>query len=212
MDIKYFIANASGTLSNKLDLITSEFEKARDIAINTLNASKIDVIFVDAPNNAIKELGVGGYTASENLIYISINSKHHIKEPNIESIILHELHHATRWRKPGFGKTLAEVMITEGLATLFEEESTRRTPIYAKTKFDIKKLELLKKEVGNDKFSYFDWFIGGTNDIPKWFGYACGYLLAKNLSDKTGKTSSELANQNIIIEFRGPDDAELTLT
>jgi len=211
MDINYFIANTSGTLSNKLSLITSEFKKAKDIAINDLDASKIDVIFVDAPKNAIKELGVGGYTASENLIYISIDSKHKIKEPDLESIILHELHHAIRWRKPGFGKTLAEVMITEGLATLFEEESTNRTPIYAKVKYSSKSLELFKKEMNNDKYSYFDWFIGGHKDVPKWFGYTYGYLLAKNLSKKSGKKSSELVDQTIVVEFRGPDDVRLAL-
>jgi len=181
MNINLFIANADGSLNDKRKLIKSAFNKASEAANKTIGADDIDVIFLDAPNNVIKELGVGGYTASSHLIYVSINPKFPIKEISLLSCLLHEMHHTVRWRKPGFGKTLKEVLITEGLATLFEEEITGKTPIYAKVKYDEKCVELANKEFDNSKFNYYDWFVGGDKEkgISRWFGYSYGYQLAK---------------------------------
>ena len=196
MDMNYFIANASGTLNDKQELIKLAFNKVVKAATKSLSADKIDIIFIDAPENTIEELGIGGYTATKNLIYISLNPKFNINTIDLESGMLHEIHHAIRWRKPGFGNTLAEVLITEGLATLFEEETTGKTPIYAKVKYNKKCEELAKKEMNNDKFNYDDWFVSGNKDIPKWFGYTYGYLCTKELSKNINKTSSQLVNYN----------------
>lgn len=183
MSINKLIANASGSLDKKLSIIETAFNDAKSAAVQHLRADLIDIIFVDSPNSVIKELGVGGYTASPNLIYISIDPKANVKTINLQSCLLHEMHHAMRMRKEGFGNNLGEVLITEGLATLFEEKITGITPIYAKVKYSRKVEELAVKEFKNPNFSYNDWFISGNKDrgIPKWFGYSYGYKLVKTL-------------------------------
>lgn len=210
MAINYFVANAVGTLDQKLDLITATFDGAKRMAAKSLKADKIDIIFVDAPDNTIPQLGCGGYTASANLIYIFLDSTFPIKELVMEATLLHEMHHAIRWRRPGYGKTLGEVMISEGLAALYEEEMTGVKPIYVSVKYDKKCIQLALKELDN-VFNYYGWFTVGNNDVPRWFGYSFGYKKVKQLSEKMHKTPSQLVNMAFKIYVLSSNDIELKI-
>ena len=45
--------------------------------------------------------------------------------------LAHELHHAFRWQGPGYGSTLLQALVSEGLAQHFEAEFRGETPMYA---------------------------------------------------------------------------------
>lgn len=133
--INYYIANSTKELDEIIPLIKSALTEVLPIIEKDLKADKIDIIFISAANYAIPEYGVGGNSPGPNHIYISLdpNSKV-ISQENIFSSILHEAHHCMRWRKPGYGLTLGEAMISEGLACLYEEQITKVIPLYAKSK------------------------------------------------------------------------------
>ena len=107
--------------------------------------------------------------------------------------ILHESHHCLRWRKPGYGKTLGEAMISEGLATLFEEEHSGKPPIYAQVKIKQTEIEKARKNLDNEKYNHSDWFFG-SKDVQRWFAYTYGYRLSKTYSEKVNKSAAELVN------------------
>ncbi len=195
MPINKYIANASGEFGREiLDKIDDGFAQGRAIVRDKLGADKIDVVFVNDPMNVIPEIGIGGYSPGPYNIYVSLDPN--FKTFSVEdmvSTILHETHHCMRWRNPGYGLSLGEAMISEGLATLFEEEYSGKTPIYAQVNIKQEEIDKAKKNLNNKKYNHSDWFFGGT-DTQRWFAYTYGYKMSKAYSQKLNKTAAELVN------------------
>lgn len=98
-----------------------------------------------------------------------------------------------RWRGPGCEGSLAQMLVSEGLAQLFEEEILGEAPFFSRARLsedDIAKARIALYEPG---FSQARWFFG-SDDVAFHFGYAYGYQLCKTYSKSTGKKASELIN------------------
>lgn len=199
MPINLLLANASSSLNPHLGMIKSAYDNACTQASKDIGADQIDVVVVDAAYNAIPELGVGGYTPSAHIVYLSLDPAHDIKETDIYMGMLHEIHHAMRWRDPGYGLTLEEALYTEGLAALYEEEVTQQRPIYTMMEFTEAHINLAKKDFENSSYDHHMWFISGNAEIPRWFGYSYGYQLAKSASKKLTKSAAELVHAPVDI-------------
>lgn len=108
-----------------------------------------------------------------------------------------------RWRDPGYGDTLGEAMIAEGLACLYEEQKTGNVPIYAKIVLKESQIKLANKILDSKDYDHAEWFFG-SKKIDRWFGYSYGYRLCKEYSKKTGKEASDLVNipSDIILNIR----------
>ncbi|MCK9641567.1 MAG: DUF2268 domain-containing protein [Prolixibacteraceae bacterium] len=200
MSFEYLIANANGSLDTNLTTIKSAFEKAKRITVKELGAKDIDVVFHRAHEKFDAGLkGVVGHTPNANLVNIFIDGKTKVKQDNLVGCLLHEIHHATRMRNNVFGKTLKEILISEGLATLFETQRAGDLPDYAKVKYSKKCAELARAEFDNPEFSYADWFTGGNKQkgIPRWFGYTYAYDLMKNYCKKSGMTPAQLVDKRL---------------
>jgi len=160
--------------------------------IHDLGANKIDVIFIYAPKSVIPEMGIGANSPGPHNIYVAFDPEFKdIKDEDIFLSIMHEAHHCMRWRDPGYGKTLGEAMISEGLATLYEEELSGKPPIYSQMNIQPEEIEEAKKMINHEKYDHAKWFFG-TNEITRWFGYTYGYQLCKAYAVKTGKKASQL--------------------
>ena len=202
MPINKYISNASNEFGTEIiRKIEEGFGEGLRIVRNKLNADKIDVIFVNAPMNVIPEIGIGGYSPGPYNIYISLDPKlTTFTVEDMVSTILHETHHCMRWRNPGYGLSLGEAMISEGLATLFEEEYSGKTPIYAQVKIKQEEIDKAKKNLNDKKYNHSDWFFGGK-DTQRWFAYTYGYKMSKAYSKKVNKTAAELVNAPAKIFF-----------
>jgi len=192
--IKHYIANSTNKLDNLKDLITKSLESVIPIVEKDLNANQIDIIFISAPGLVIPEYGIGGSSPGPNHINVSFDPKSNkITQKGLDETLFHEIHHCMRWRNPGYGETLGEAMISEGLACLYEEQKTGNVPIYAQVSLDDKQIELANKIANSKTYSHSNWFFG-SGDIVRWFGYTYGYDACKNYSIKTSKTAAELVN------------------
>lgn len=175
-----------------MKLISKSLKKVIPIVEKDLDANQIDIIFVSAADLTIPEYGIGGNSPGPNHIYVSFDPKSSkITQKGLDETLFHEIHHCMRWRDPGYGDTLGEAMVTEGLACLYEEQKTGSVPIYAKVKLDDKQIGMAKETMNSKDYDHSKWFSGG-NAIDRWFGYSYGYNLCKNYSTKTGKEASEL--------------------
>jgi len=193
-NIKYYIANSTGKFDSLTTKIISAFGKAEKIATDKLKANQIDIIFVNAPGDTIPGTGVGGFSPGPHNVYVSIDPDFKdLAEEDLVLTMLHEMHHCMRWRNPGYGKTLGEAMITEGLASLFEEEISGAKPAYVNVTLKESDLEKAKSYMNDDTYDHSEWFFG-TKGIDKWFGYTYGYKLAKTYSEMTGKKASALCH------------------
>lgn len=162
----------------------------------------VDIVIAGDPSAAIPETGVGGYTPNAHTIYISLDPvrkrfrsslSHHLPRT-----LAHELHHAARWRTVGYGRTLFEALITEGLAGHFELEVFGGTPnpweVSLQPRVLARFLSRARREFENPSYEHDAWFFGSLRrNIPRWAGYALGFeLVRRYLVTHSEESASEL--------------------
>ncbi|HVB51545.1 MAG TPA: DUF2268 domain-containing putative Zn-dependent protease [Acidimicrobiales bacterium] len=187
------IANVSGRLDAHLDVVVAAFESATSLARGLINAEGIDVLFVDAPDETIPEWGVGGYTYGPHVILVALEPAAPLEKRNIETTLVHEYHHAMRWRGPGCGGNLAQMLVSEGMAQLFEEEALGEAPFFSRVSITDDDVAQAQPALYAQPFSPQKWFYG-ANGITKAFGYTYGYQLSKTYALAVGRKASELIN------------------
>jgi uncharacterized protein YjaZ len=189
----FHVSNAGGTLDHHLGAIGAAFVRAQALAIEPLGIEGIEVIFLDAPDEAIPEWGVGGTTWSPNVIIVALDPTFPISETHIVATLVHEFHHAMRWRGPGCGGNLGQMLVSEGLAQLFEEEVLGEAPFFSATNYTDEHVAQAELALFDPAFSQSKWFFG-SEELPRFFGYAYGYRLSKEYATSSGRKASELVN------------------
>ncbi|HHR0680278.1 TPA: DUF2268 domain-containing putative Zn-dependent protease [Klebsiella aerogenes] len=141
---------------------------------------------IKAGKYVIPEKGHLGYTPEAGVVYLTVDPENPVFAKNdaqsLERMFAHELHHAARWAGPGYGLTLGEVIVSEGLAGHFSLELLGGEP---------EPWESLQSDVVQDYSSliheYWDrtdyghdaWFFGAGN-LPRWLGYTAGFSLVSS--------------------------------
>jgi uncharacterized protein YjaZ len=165
-----------------------------------LSVDQIDVMIVRNPTWTIPESGFGGYCPEPHLVQIWLDPKAQNFEANLElelaATLAHELHHAKRWQNPGYGKTLLEAMVTEGLAQCFETDFRNgQTPFYAVPFEKAEMTELLARarlEFENSNYNHAAWFFGDeTQNLLRWTGYKLGFEIVNHYLEQTNQTAAQ---------------------
>lgn len=163
----------------------------------------LDVIVCDNPERAIRETGVGGFTPNKYTIYVNVDPGRGDFEQVIVNelprTLAHEAHHAARWASVGYGDTLLEAMVSEGLADHFDMEVTGgEVPLWARALSAEQMQEMsvrAQKEYDAKPFNEAAWAFGSKElNIPRWTTYSLGFELVGRYIEKTGKKASELVN------------------
>lgn len=196
------IANAAGTLGDHSDLVAASFEKALALSRERIQLEGVDVLVVDAPDDTIPEWGVGGYTHGPHVVLVAVDPSASLDERHIMSTLVHEFHHAMRWRGPGCGGNLAQMLVSEGLAQLFEEETLGEAPFFSRTPITDAEIAEARATLFEPRFSPSKWFFGAEG-VTRLFGYAYGYRICKEYALATGSDAALLVGtpSRDIIEF-----------
>jgi len=151
------------------------------------------------PERTIPRIGMSGVAPNEHQIYILLDPDHpkldEAINTHIYQTIPHEYHHTMRYRTVGFGESLFESLISEGLACHFAMEvcnigAPEYCVAYDKETID-KWMSKAEKMWLKKDFDYYDWFVGRSK--PKNIGYALGYnLVMEYLNHHPGETASSL--------------------
>ncbi|PWW11111.1 putative Zn-dependent protease DUF2268 [Pantoea sp. AG702] len=160
----------------------------------------VDVI-VKAGKCVIPEKGHAGFCPESGVIYITVDPENPAFCKNvahsIERMFAHELHHAARWAGPGYGSTLGEVLVSEGLAGHFSLEllGGEAEPWESLQSHIVKPYYPLVFENWNHTdYDHNTWFFG-TGDLPRWLGYTAGFnLISRYLASSPHLKASMLAN------------------
>ena len=132
------------------------------------------------------DFATSGYTPTGNTLWLYTDPAQpgykKLLPEQLPKVLAHELHHACRWQGPGYGKTLREALVTEGLAAHFEEEISRDKPSHFYVQFTTNTLTTLfkkaKSELDNENYNHNHWFFGNTaKKIPPHAGYGLGYWI-----------------------------------
>lgn len=203
MPYKLHILKSTG----RLDQFVPEIE---DVVNETLSKVEkvlkfnVDIVLSDQPDAVIPETGLGGYSLNKNLLYIySGPTRENFKEilkKELPRTVAHEIHHCVRWEKVGYGKTLLEAIISEGLAEHFDIEINNNKPTMWASALDKEKLfEMLEKakvSFDDKNYNHASWFFGADKEnIPRWTGYSLGYHIVSDYLKKFNKKASELVGE-----------------
>lgn len=189
--IAFHTFDASHRLDQHAGLIQDAWLKAAGWASSLLQVDAVDVIIINAPDDTIPEWGVGCYTYSPNVILVALDAEFPMTEESLQRTFLHEFHHAMRWRGPGCGGNLAQMLVSEGLAQLFEEEVLGTPPFFAHTPVTEEEIAEAQAALYDEPFNQSKWFFG-ADGIIRLFGYAYGYELCKRYSLANDKKASQL--------------------
>jgi uncharacterized protein YjaZ len=201
MSYQIHILKASGRLDPFISDINEVIEQTLKPIEEKINLQKVDIVVVDQPHGAIPEVGLGGYAPNKNLLYVYTDpARESFKEiihKELPRTIAHELHHCARWGAVGYGESLFEALISEGLAEHFDIEVNKGEPTQWATALNPEQIqELLKKSrssFDDKKYNHSAWFFGSDKEnIPRWAGYALGFHIVGDYMSRVGKTASEL--------------------
>jgi uncharacterized protein YjaZ len=162
-------------------------------------------IFLD-DQQTIPEWGVGGYCENADQIEIALSPGLKTEwEIHLPRTIAHEWHHLARWRGPGYGTTLPEVIISEGLAQHFEIDCFPGPPSFFSTVLsDKQRSEILAAFIREFQISNYDharWFFG-KGEFPFQAGYDLSFNLIGEYLLNQGTTAAKAAGLTTSQLFR----------
>ena len=189
--IECHVGNSTGQLDRHLPTIAAAFDFASTRARELLGAEGIDVLFVEAPTEAIPEWGVGGYTYGPHVVLVALDPAVDLDERRIAATLVHEFHHAMRERGPGCGGSLANMLASEGLAVLFEAEVTGEAPFYGHVAITDDEIALAQASLYSEPFNQSKWFFG-ADGITRFFGYTYGFQICQAHARSEGASAAEL--------------------
>jgi uncharacterized protein YjaZ len=138
-----------------------------------------------APGRVIPEIGMVGYAPSATHFSLTFDSTNphfapSLADGTLRRQVAHEVHHCLRHAGPGYGQSLGEALVSEGLAGQFVNRlySTPPEPWEkAVAPRDAWRFLPDDKTLGSPMYDHSAWFFG-TGGYPRWLGYTLGYLLA----------------------------------
>ena len=112
-------------------------------------------------------------------------------------LLAHELHHAERIVDgPGYGDSLTEAIVTEGLAVVFSLEVFPETPTPSWARALPRGSVCRWWDRATRRGTGYDharWFYG-SEDIPRWAGYSIGFALVRRYLERhPSRTAADLA-------------------
>ncbi|MGB9430324.1 MAG: DUF2268 domain-containing putative Zn-dependent protease [Gammaproteobacteria bacterium] len=200
MSIKLHLLNAGGKLSPWSGRLEPAFAKSVGSIVALLAVDNVDIV-VRAGHRVMPETGIGGYSPSADVVYITLDPEHPRLSTSFEREFLvtlgHELHHCARHSGPGYGRTLGEALITEGLACNFEAELPGgAAPFYARA-VEGASLESIaeraKPELQHSPYAHRAWFFGSEiENLPRHAGYSLGFSIVAGYISRHATPASRL--------------------
>jgi hypothetical protein len=162
---------------------------------------RIEIAVEVNPEMTIPEIGVGGFADPRTgNVTLSVDPSRvdlrHVLETWIPDTVAHELHHSSRVRVgPGYGVTLGQAIVSEGLADRFSYEVFPHTPPkpwdHALTKAQEHTFWLQARPLLNSRgYSFSDWFFG-SGGKPRWGGFTLGYDITGRYLTEHHQTPSD---------------------
>ncbi|MBC3213775.1 DUF2268 domain-containing putative Zn-dependent protease [Serratia fonticola] len=182
--VKLHWLTASGSLESYRQQITDEFDLAIESVGTFCHLPALDVLVQRVVSGTIPELGLSGRAWGPHLFSMFFdpdnpNFINSIKNGALCRQIVHEMHHCLRMGTVGYGSTLGEALVSEGLAGHFVRYVLGTEPELWERAVTTEYLRLLPVTEQLLKMPYYDhaeWFFG-TGKYPKWLGYSLGYHL-----------------------------------
>lgn len=184
---------AEGSLAPWRDRIEAEVVAAAEAVGRAVPRPPIDLLLQVVPGGGIPGLGLGGHAFRRGRIDLAFDPgapelARSLAGDLLRRLVAHEAHHCLRHAGAGYGRTLGEALVSEGLADHFAEELFGPPPLpwtapFTATERDqvLARAEPLLRAPRYDHAAWF--YADGKGPLPRWAGYRLGYgLIAAHLS------------------------------
>lgn len=181
---RIIVTDPQQRLKSVAQVLQGTLEETLARAASVLGVSNVTITVTPDAAQAIGGWGVGGFTPNGRTVNLYVDPDF----PDLASVVrarmapmlAHELHHAARFRGPGYGTTLLEACVSEGLADRFAVELLDAVVPPWSTALDGELAGWLNRAAqvfDSPGYGHEAWFFGARPDIPRWAGYAIGYHL-----------------------------------
>ena len=143
------------------------------------------------PRAAVMETGLGGSPYGPATIAVSCDLTHPSLDPSladgiVRRLVAYEAHHALRMAGPGYGRSLGEALVSEGLAGCAVRLALGSAPKpweqASDAGDDLRHLPDPATLATTD-YDHAEWFFGGGR-LPRWRGYRLGRLLVERWAEQ----------------------------
>jgi uncharacterized protein YjaZ len=178
---------------NLLEQVTATYSQLEahlfpDVAMPSVNVS------LTAGQAVIPELGIGGSALVRGAIDVVLdptnaNLKRSLDVGQLARTLCHEFHHCLRHESIGYGRTLGEALVSEGLADQFDRELNGGSGQIWDNALSDQQWRMLLPRVEEallrPQYDHASWFFGRLDGtVPRWTGYSVGYhLVGEYLTD-----------------------------
>jgi Predicted Zn-dependent protease (DUF2268) len=198
------VDDPAGLLAAHHAALRTRAETVVSAAAAALALTGVTVKIIPDAGQAIPGWGVGGRTFGPTRVEIYLDAGDPalgmLIEQRVAPLVAHELHHAKRWRSVGYGNTLLEAMVSEGLADHFAIQLlAAAVPPWCEA-FDRAAtagyLDRARPEFDSTAYSHARWFFdAGVPELPRWTAYTLGYRLVESyLAAHPGATAASLVD------------------
>lgn len=155
------------------------------------------------PARTIRETGIGARAWASDRIDVWIDPAHPwvdaAGEEELLAMLAHELHHCARWTRPGYGATLGETLVSEGLACVFETGFRGGVPPFWARALDARALRATEaialRQMDDRRYDHRAWFFGDPErGLPRHAGYSLGFEIVARHVRGTGRSAAQLVN------------------
>jgi Predicted Zn-dependent protease (DUF2268) len=181
-------------LSSWRSAIETDIEATRQTIAGLVPPSRLTVEVRLEPVRVIPELGMVGYCPGPQGFSISVaprnpNFAPALKQGALRRQVAHEANHCLRNAGPGYGRTLGEALVSEGLAGHFVHRLYGTPPELWECA--LAKDAALRYLPDDDALAAADddhagWFFGAGGRYPRWLGYTLGYVIVGRWLARTG--------------------------
>lgn len=189
-----------------IDALNRGIQEAYARAAAFINFPPVTIFVSSAPSDSLDDVGgICGYTprAEEMFLYLDVGCQRFeksLREDGLTRTLIHELHHAARWCAPGYGETLFDALVTEGLADHFVYQVTGQPPDPWSTALSDAEfaywMNVAERCFDDVSYAHDEWFFGcPEKQMPKWIGYTLGYaIVGRYLSQHPHESPASLVH------------------
>lgn len=192
MDWRLHWLEAEGALGLWRERITSEVEAAWEAVARVVRMPPLDILVQRLPGAVIPEIGMVGHAYRKGLFALTLDPDNphfaaSLEQGALRRQVTHEVHHCLRMAGPGYGRTLGEALVSEGLAGQFTGRLFGNPPEPWECAVDEDIVRAHLPDATALMASGYDhnaWFFGAGRHRPRWLGYTLGYrIVGKWLAD-----------------------------
>ncbi len=171
------LLNARHGLTQIMPEVRAATREAIALASRHVDLPRFDLVVRSQPGGGIPEWGIGGQAPAPGIIEVTINPERMFDPALLIRTLVHEMHHLIRWDGPGYGRSLGEALVSEGLAGQFVLQVLGGKPDpWDATAPSSGVARRAMNEWSRLDYDHAEWFFG-KGKIRKWSGYGLGYRL-----------------------------------